>query len=655
MQVTPLDAFSDLLSPRLRARLAAAGVNGLFPVQAATVRAVCAGSDVVVRSRTGSGKTLGFVVPVAELLERHSKSAAPGSLRDPRCIVLAPTRELANQIEKEFLRVGGMRVMSAYGGTALGPQLGALRAGVDVVVGTPGRVADLARQGALRLGSIRVTVLDEADEMLRMGFKEEVEGILAGTPSAKQSMLWSATVPQWVRELARTELKNPTFVDLVGDEAAKLPSTMRAIAHIVPEDDQGSIAAARTARDDALTAVLVALVGPAARESASGGAVRVLVFTETKIEASRLATLPLLTAGIRAAALTGDMSQAAREAALAAYRSGRLDVLFATDVAARGLDIEDVGAVVQYRLPRSSEAFVHRTGRTGRAGKAGLVTVLASPQEMGLLRRLERELGFIFGINALPEVLPQGVIPAGVDGAPPRLSLPAMKRIDGAIVGAAGSIAAAAAASELTARLVERFGSADAALSAALGVIVNGGSALLDASTAAGSATKRSLITGAPGVVTAVLDTTAAAWPTVTGTPNPKPLASPDAMTSSFLAGAFDRAAAFGLTKVLAAAGVDAKVRDAGRGFPALGGAWVFDVPFRTFEKAASVGEGTLVRAADTLPVEVRAILARAPGQLNSFDRLPPGRSSRSSFSRGGRSGGGGGGGPRSSFRGGRF
>jgi ATP-dependent RNA helicase DDX21 len=652
---TPLSAFAGELSARLTGRLAAAGIASLFPVQAATVRAVCAGADVVVRSRTGSGKTLGFVIPVLELLERHNKAVGGGgAIREPRCLVLAPTRELAKQIDAEFVRVGGARVLAAYGGTAMGPQLRALREGVDVLVGTPGRVADLERQGALSLRGVRVVVLDEADEMLRMGFKEEVESILRSTPPGKQTMLWSATVPPWVRALAKTALRDAQFVDLVGDDAAKLPATVRAVAHIVPEDNDGRLTRARDARDEALGAVLAALVGPGAQAAAAeagGPPARVLVFTETKLEAARIADLPLRAAGARVAALTGDMSQGAREAALRDFKAARVDVLVATDVAARGLDIDDVAAVVQYRLPQSVETFVHRTGRTGRAGRAGVVAVLASANELGLLARLERDLHFSFALERLPETPPAGLARArGGDGAL-AVEPAAGARLAAAVAGAAGGAPAAAAAAALAPALAARLGGAEPALAAALGLLLSAGPAALAAAAAAAPA-KRSLLTGAGGVVTLVLDTAHADWAAATaGVPAPPPLLRAEQVLFTGAAAAFDRAAAAGWARLLAGgAGASAGAAFAaaaapreGRGFPALGGAWYVDVPAPSLEKLAPHIASGLVAEALALPREVRAAVARAPGQREHFDAGARG-GARGGGGGGARGGGGGGG-----------
>jgi len=363
---------------------------------------VCGGSDVVVRSRTGSGKTLGFAIPVAEILERHSSKSREGGgspslvFRAPRALVLAPTRELARQIEVEFKRVGGMRTVAIYGGAPIENQIRALHDGVDVVVGTPGRVHDLAQRGDLSLGSIKICVLDEADEMLNLGFKEAVEDILTLTPKdSRQSMLWSATVPPWVRQLSGRFLRSPHFIDLIGEDTNKLPPTILPVAHLV-DGERG--------RESALDVLLEKLV-------AGGG--RGLVFTDTRREVldlcGRYNGVAAKRGRVRVGTLHGDMSQAERERTLYSFRRKELDVLVATDVAARGLDITDITHVIQYRTPQTTESFLHRSGRTGRAGKSGESIVLITPRELHSLRDLERELGFHFSHAALPPVVPPGL------------------------------------------------------------------------------------------------------------------------------------------------------------------------------------------------------------------------------------------------------
>lgn len=496
----PVDDFSDMLSEATRRRLIGKGITSLFPVQIETLQRVMRGENIVVRSRTGSGKTLGFAIPIIEMLDRDSAqrpeltraytkaaqgvAAPPG----PRCLVLAPTRELAGQVADEFKRVAGrLRVCAIYGGTAFGPQLDALREGVDIVVGTPGRVMDMMQSGSLRLNNVRVVVLDEADEMLRMGFKEDVETILADTPEEKQAMLWSATVPPWVRSLAGRFLRSPVFVDLVGDDAAKLPKTVAQVAHVVHE----------STRDESLAAVLSAHCNGVKE---AGGVPRVLVFTETKLEAGRLAALQV--PGVRLSALTGDMAQAARERTLTSLRNGAIDVVVATDVAARGLDLNDVTAVVQYRLPRGLETFVHRSGRTGRAGKQGVTITLAAATEHRLLVKLEKDLGFQFALNPIP-------LPGMAENG--SLSAKHSDRLLRSILNVPSVATESIVNSGVFDAIVGRVG-AESGLKAALALLATGATNL----------TYKSLQSGASNVVTVQIDTESEEFKLLTGATVPR-------------------------------------------------------------------------------------------------------------------------------------
>jgi len=235
---SPTDLAEVGVSADLAQRLEAGGIRELFPVQAATYKAAIEGRDLLVRSKTGSGKTLGFAIPAIQLLEEE-RAGPPRRGRGPGCVVMAPTRELAKQVSEEFeLYCGQLRTLCVYGGVSYVPQQEALRRGVDIVVGTPGRMIDLMERNHLRLDETRVFVLDEADEMLRMGFKEPVEEVMKQLPppGKRSTMLWSATVPSWVRQLASQYLENHISVDLVGDDAAKLPDT---ITHHVVLCDRG--------------------------------------------------------------------------------------------------------------------------------------------------------------------------------------------------------------------------------------------------------------------------------------------------------------------------------------------------------------------------------------------------------------------------------
>jgi ATP-dependent RNA helicase DDX21 len=610
VESTPLAQFSDLLSAPLLARLARAGIGGLFPVQAATVRAVCGGRDVVVRSRTGSGKTLGFAIPAVALLEAHVAGGARAG-RAPRVLVLAPTRELAKQICDEFERVGGVRVAVLYGGAPRGGQAAQLRGGVDVVVGTPGRVADFIEGGELELGGVRVAVLDEADHMLDMGFKEDVEGILKFTPAEKQTMLWSATMPRWVHELSRRFMRAPEFIDMVGDEAAKLPATVTPVAYVVP-------AAEHEAALKTLLESLAAVGGPPPR---------VLVFCDTKADVDRLAHMNLQAAGLRVAALHGDVTQAGRERVLADFRGGAVHVVVATDVAARGLDVNDVSHVVQLAAPASVETFTHRAGRTGRAGAAGEAILFVDPRGGGWrgAGAIARALGFAWRVRGVPAPLPHGLLRRGdaltlENAAAARLSASIARNVKAA----AGSPLEA-----LAAPLVEAHGALPA-LTAALGaLLVAGGGAkafdagVLAAAAAGGGGGGRSLATGAPGRATLRLEMAAPGWAAAAGrAPGAAPL--PPAPSDRDLSALIPppRVAAFAAAAGQAAAELLTRVGafPEGRvtrvdGWLAAGGGFVCDVPLAALPALKALFDVGLAKVLAELPAEVvEAIVAGAPG-----------------------------------------
>eukprot|EP00887_Chlorella_sp_A99_P007182 scaffold2.g7182.t1 len=360
------------LSPVTVNALESRGIRALFPIQKQVFTPAMDGADLIARARTGSGKTLAFSLPVIEkiLAAREGSPRARGA-RLPQCIVLAPTRELAKQVEREMAGAGpSLKVGCYYGGTPIGPQLRELRHGVDVVVGTPGRVIDLIDQDALDLSQVRFVVLDEADQMLNVGFEKDVETILNNVPTERQTMLFSATVPKWVKKLVKTYLNDPVTVDLVGDaQSGKMADTITALAVQVTDDTRRSILV------DLLTVY------------GAGG--KSIVFTQTKREADEVAASVVthLTCG----ALHGDMGQREREKVLQSFRDDKLAVLVATDVAARGLDIPEVDLVVHYELPQDPEGFLHRSGRTGRAGRSGTAIAMFTRKEIGYFKRILRE------------------------------------------------------------------------------------------------------------------------------------------------------------------------------------------------------------------------------------------------------------------------
>lgn len=313
------------------------------------------GTDLIGQARTGTGKTLGFGIP---LLQRtispgeadYEELAAPGK---PQALVVTPTRELTIQVAKDLVTastVRTVRVLTIYGGVAYEPQLDALKSGVDVVVGTPGRLLDLANRGVLDLGHIKVLVLDEADEMLDLGFLPDVERILRKTPELRQTMLFSATMPSAVIGLARTHMRHPLNIRAESHEDTQMVPTTAQFVYRAHDLDKPEVVARILQAED------------------RG---RVMIFCRTKREASRL-TDDLADRGFKAAAIHGDLNQQARERALTRFRGDKIDVLICTDVAARGIDVEGVTHVINNTCPEDEKAYIHRIGRTGRAGASGI-------------------------------------------------------------------------------------------------------------------------------------------------------------------------------------------------------------------------------------------------------------------------------------------
>jgi superfamily II DNA/RNA helicase len=363
---TPTFAALGVKDEIVRA-LAGAGIEHTFAIQELTLPLALAGEDVIGQARTGMGKTLGFGVPLLQRLE------LPGD-GTPQALVVVPTRELCLQVTHDLTDAGkhlGVRIEPIYGGRPYEPQIASLRSGVDLVVGTPGRLLDLAEQRHLVLGKVRGLVLDEADEMLDLGFLPDVERILRMVPDARQTMLFSATMPGPIITLARTFLNRPT--------------------HIRAEETDASAIHERTAqfvyRAHALDKVEVV-----ARVLQAEGRGLSMVFTRTKRTAQKVSD-ELAERGFAAAAVHGDLGQGAREQALRAFRSGKVDVLVATDVAARGIDVEGVTHVVNYQCPDDDKTYIHRIGRTGRAGRTGVAVTLVDWDEEPRWKLISDTLG----------------------------------------------------------------------------------------------------------------------------------------------------------------------------------------------------------------------------------------------------------------------
>ncbi|XP_050273332.1 DEAD-box ATP-dependent RNA helicase 3, chloroplastic [Quercus robur] len=379
-------AVSELgLPQRLVQSLHTRGITHLFPIQRAVLVPALEGRDIIARAKTGTGKTLAFGIPIIKQLteedEQRGSHRRSGSL--PRVLVLAPTRELAKQVEKEIKESAPyLNSVCVYGGVSYVTQQNALSRGVDVVVGTPGRIIDLINGGSLKLGEVQFLVLDEADQMLAVGFEEDVEVILEKLPSKRQSMLFSATMPGWVKKLARKYLDNPLTIDLVGDREEKLAEGIKLFAL------SATATSKRTILSDLITVY------------AKGG--KTIVFTQTKRDADEVSMS--LTNSIASEALHGDISQHQRERTLNGFRQGKFTVLVATDVAARGLDIPNVDLVIHYELPNDPETFVHRSGRTGRAGKEGNAILMFTSSQRRTVRSLERDVGCKFEFVSAPAV-----------------------------------------------------------------------------------------------------------------------------------------------------------------------------------------------------------------------------------------------------------
>ena len=395
-------AFSDFtVKPEIVAALAEVGIVRTFAIQEMTLPIALAGNHLIGQARTGTGKTLGFGVPLLNRLALPGGAAAA-----PQALVIAPTRELAVQVSGDLAAAGkqlGARVTTIYGGRAYEPQIEALRAGVDVVVGTPGRLLDLAQQGHLVLGNVRILVLDEADEMLDLGFLPDIEKIMKMLPEKRQTMLFSATMPGPIVALARSFMNQP--IQIRAEHGASTPRT----DHI----DQFAYRAHSMDKLELLARVLQAK-----------GRALTLIFTRTKRTAAKIAD-DLLSRGFAAAAVHGDLGQGAREQALRAFRSGKVDVLVATDVAARGLDVERISHVINYQAPEDEMTYVHRIGRTARAGAKGKSITLVDWDDMPRWKLICDKLGLplhepVETYSTSPHLYLELGIPAEAKGVLPR-------------------------------------------------------------------------------------------------------------------------------------------------------------------------------------------------------------------------------------------
>ncbi|WP_344859236.1 DEAD/DEAH box helicase [Amycolatopsis ultiminotia] len=392
-------AFADFgIKPEIVRALAEAGIERTFAIQALTLPLAMAGDDLIGQARTGMGKTLGFGVPLLHRVQ------VPGD-GTPQVLVVVPTRELCIQVANDLKGAGkhlGIRTLAIYGGRPYEPQIEALRKGVDVVIGTPGRLLDLAEQQHLVLGKVRGLVLDEADEMLDLGFLPDIERILRMVPDERQTMLFSATMPGPIITLARTFLNQPTHIRAEENDASAIHErTTQFVYRAHSMDKPELIARALQADGRGLT----------------------MIFSRTKRTAQKIAD-DMVERGFAAAAVHGDLGQGAREQALRAFRSGKVDVLVATDVAARGIDIDDVTHVINYQCPEDEKTYVHRIGRTGRAGRTGVAITLVDWDEEPRWKLISDTLGLdmpepVETYSSSPHLYSDLGIPEGTKGRLP--------------------------------------------------------------------------------------------------------------------------------------------------------------------------------------------------------------------------------------------
>ncbi|WP_347221561.1 DEAD/DEAH box helicase [Mycolicibacterium poriferae] len=354
--------FADLqIHPAVLQAVGDVGYESPSPIQSATIPAMLEGSDVVGLAQTGTGKTAAFAIPILSKIDTDSRAT--------QALVLAPTRELALQVAEAFSRYGAhlrVNVLPVYGGSSYGPQLAGLKRGAQIVVGTPGRVIDHLEKGSLDLSHLDYLVLDEADEMLQMGFAEDVERILSDTPEYKQVALFSATMPPGIRKITAKYLHDPVEV------------TVKSKTQTAENITQRYVQVAGPRKMDALTRLLEVEPFEA-----------MIVFVRTK-QATEEVAEKLRARGFSAAAINGDIPQAVRERTINSLKDGSTDILIATDVAARGLDVERISHVLNYDIPHDPESYVHRIGRTGRAGRSGTALLFVTPRERHLLNAIER-------------------------------------------------------------------------------------------------------------------------------------------------------------------------------------------------------------------------------------------------------------------------
>ena len=396
--------FADFsVHPEIVGALADAGIIHPFPIQAMTLPVALDGHDIIGQAKTGTGKTLGFGVPMLNRIDVDSDDPRPQAL------AVAPTRELAGQVAADLERAGkrlGISVLTVYGGRAYEPQIEALKKGVHVVVGTPGRLIDLAQQKHLDLSAAKTVVLDEADEMLDLGFLPDVEKVMAMTAPTRHTMLFSATMPGAIVALARRYMTQPTHIRAMSEDGEQDSHTVKATEQFV------------------YRAHAMDKVEMVARILQAKGRGLTIIFSRTKRTAAKVAD-ELVDRGFAAASIHGDLGQGAREQALRAFRNGKVDVLVATDVAARGIDVTNVTHVINYQVPDDERTYVHRIGRTGRAGNTGIAVTFVDWDDETKWAVINRQLDLgipeaIETYSSSPHLFTDLDIPEGTKGRLPR-------------------------------------------------------------------------------------------------------------------------------------------------------------------------------------------------------------------------------------------
>ncbi len=389
--------------------LADAGITHPFPIQAMTLPVALSGHDIIGQAKTGTGKTLGFGIPALQRVVGRDdagfdKLPVPGA---PQALVIVPTRELAVQVASDLetaSRKRNARIATIYGGRAYEPQVDALQKGVEIVVGTPGRLIDLYKQKHLSLKNVRIVILDEADEMLDLGFLPDVETIIAGTPAVRQTLLFSATMPGPVIAMARRYMTQPTHIRAADpDDEGLTKRDIRQLIYRAHSMDKTEVVA---------------------RILQARGRGRTIIFTKTKRTAAKVAE-ELVDRGFAAAAIHGDLGQGAREQALRAFRNNKVDVLVATDVAARGIDVDDVTHVINYQCVEDEKIYLHRVGRTGRAGNKGTAVTFVDWDDMPRWGLINKALGLsvpepVETYSSSPHLYEELDIPEGTKGRLPR-------------------------------------------------------------------------------------------------------------------------------------------------------------------------------------------------------------------------------------------